>query len=133
MDVSVIARLKQKNSCAPQRQFCVIPFSISLSASFKKPSVKDLVTQEYHRVYAEEQGCLKESNSLKPMATASDDDDISVYCGADMDAISKSGSNKGSLLSRLSNKLKPNTPDQLSLLDNNEESDLGDGIQNTSI
>lgn len=110
-------------------------FSVSLSASFKKPNVKDLVTQEYHKAYAEERGHLNESGSktysLKPMANASDDDDISVYCGADMDAISKSGSNKGSLLSRLSNKLKPNTPDQLSLLDNNEESDLGDGVQNT--
>ena len=94
--------------------------------------MKELVTQEYHQAFALEQSHLKEksgrSYSLRQMTANDDDDgdDISVHCGAEVDMASRSGSRQGSLLSRLSNKLKPpNTADRLSLLDNNEESDEG--------
>lgn len=107
------------------RHHVVFPFLCR--HSFKKPTVKDMVTQDYHKAFATEQGNLKDHKG-KP-----DDDDISVYCGADVDSASRGGSNQGSLLSRLSNKFKPTTPDQLSLLDNNDEADPGDGVKNTRL
>ncbi|KAL8622158.1 hypothetical protein ACOMHN_052960 [Nucella lapillus] len=96
--------------------------------TFRPPKLTDIVTQEYHQAFAEEQRHVKEktgrSYNLKNMAAAQEEsDDISVYCGADVDAASRSNSRQGSLLSRLSNKLKPAGTDQLSLLDNNEESE----------
>ncbi|KAK7097662.1 copper-transporting ATPase 1-like isoform X2 [Littorina saxatilis] len=103
---------------------------------FKKPKMKDLVTQEYHESYAKEQGLqggVKESNkkSYNVKQTAGenvDDDEIAVYCGADVDAASRSGSRQGSLLSRLSNKIKSatNTPDQLSLLNNDDDLNMNE-------
>ncbi|XP_076467909.1 copper-transporting ATPase 1-like isoform X2 [Babylonia areolata] len=91
--------------------------------TFRKPKVKDFVTQEYHQAFAQEQGHLKESRkrTYKLQDAVEEMDDISIYCGADVDAASKNSSRQGSMLSRLSNRLKPATTDQLSLLDNNDE------------
>lgn len=95
---------------------------------FRKPKLEEMVTQEYHQAYAAEQMPMetkKKVYSLRnSVADSMEDDDISVHCGADVDPGSHRGSRQGSLLSRLSNKLKPATPDQLSLLDNPDTHDL---------
>ncbi|KAK7500531.1 hypothetical protein BaRGS_00008106 [Batillaria attramentaria] len=97
-----------------------------LLKTFRKPKTEDLVTQEYHRAFAADQDYVKESSNstykLPEIKEYLHDDDISVHCGADVDPGSVRGSRQGSLLSRLSNKLKPaTTPDQLSLLDSKDE------------
>lgn len=95
-----------------------------LLKTFRKPKVQDLVTQEYHQAFASDQDYIKESSkrhfSPPQIREYLADDDISVHCGADVDPGSVRTSRPSSLLSRLSNKMKPHTPDQLSLLDNKD-------------
>lgn len=87
--------------------------------------MKDLVTQDYHHAFAAEQD-LPESSvksySFKHSMDVLNDEDISVHCGGEVDPGSNRGSRPGSLLSRLSSKMKA-TPDQLSLLDNPDNHD----------
>ncbi|XP_025084861.1 copper-transporting ATPase 1-like isoform X3 [Pomacea canaliculata] len=84
-----------------------------LLKTFRKPKVKDLVTQDYHHAFAAEQD-LPESSvksySFKHSMDVLNDEDISVHCGGEVDPGSNRGSRPGSLLSRLSSKMKA-TPD----------------------
>ena len=117
-------------------------FNLFPCCRFRKPQLHELVTQEYHAAYASEQDSLRSDNkrgksyNLKHDAATLDDDDISVHCGAEVDAASRNAANsrQGSLLSKLSGKLKPlpSGPDQLSLLENPDHGD-GDGDESDDV
>ncbi|KAK6173176.1 hypothetical protein SNE40_016680 [Patella caerulea] len=78
-----------------------VVFSSLLLKSFKKPNKLKMMTPEYHKKYFDDQAT----------------DNISMHRGVEDDSASAKSSRQGSILSRLSGKAKPATPDQRSLLD----------------
>lgn len=78
-----------------------------LSCRFKKPNKEKMLTPKYYAKFAADQEL----------------DNISVHRGVESMPSSREGSKQGSIISRLSGRKKPTTPDHTSLLEMGENSD----------
>ncbi|XP_061164353.1 copper-transporting ATPase 1-like [Saccostrea echinata] len=84
-----------------------VVLSSLLLKTFKKPSKEKMLTQKYYAKFAADQEL----------------DNISVHRGVESLPSSREGSKQGSIISRLSGKKKPVTPDHTSLLEMGDNSD----------